>query len=65
VTQLIADYPQIGEVVGQARVSGAIRRFPLRHFPFFLIYREHPDHLEIVALAPTSKKPNYWRSRIS
>jgi toxin ParE1/3/4 len=65
VTQLISDYPQIGEVVRLARVSGVIRRFPLRHFPFFVIYRELADHLEVVALAPTSKKPNYWRSRVS
>jgi hypothetical protein len=46
-------------------VVGAIRRFPLRHFPFFVIYREHQDYLELVALAPASRKPNYWRSRVS
>jgi plasmid stabilization system protein ParE len=65
ITQLISDYPQIGEVVRNSRVRGTIRRFPLRHFPFFVIYREHPDHLELVALAPMSRKPNYWRSRVS
>jgi plasmid stabilization system protein ParE len=65
ITQLISDYPQIGRVVRLSRVRGTIRRFPLRHFPFFVIYREHPDHLELVALAPMRRKPNYWRSRVS
>lgn len=40
-TQLISHYPQIGEIIRTRRVAGAVRRFPLRHFPFFVIYREH------------------------
>lgn len=42
-----------------------VRRVPLRHFPFLLVYREYPDNLEIVALAHTSRKPKYWRSRMA
>lgn len=61
---LISDQPAIGEVVRRLRVRGAIRRVPLRHFPFLLVYREHPDYLEIVALAHTSRKPTYWRDRV-
>ncbi|HUR83349.1 MAG TPA: type II toxin-antitoxin system RelE/ParE family toxin [Thermoanaerobaculia bacterium] len=62
--ELIASRPAIGEAVGRLRVRGSIRRVPLRHFPFLLVYREHPDHLEIVALAHTSRKPRYWRDRL-
>ncbi len=62
VVTLISDYPEIGAVV--RRTGGLVRRFPLRHFPFFLIYRRRGDHLQIVALAHTSRKPNYWRSRL-
>lgn len=47
--ELIATHPAIGEAV--RRTKGAVRRVPLRHFPFFLIYRERGDFLEIVALA--------------
>jgi plasmid stabilization system protein ParE len=61
---LIADHPAIGEVVRRVRARGAVRRVPLRHFPFLLVYREHRDHLEIVALAHTSRKPTYWRDRV-
>ncbi len=59
---LIADHPTIGELV--ARTRGVVRRVPLRHFPFFMIYRPWKNHLQIVALAHTSRKPNYWRSRL-
>jgi plasmid stabilization system protein ParE len=61
---LISSHPDIGEAVGRVRAPGTLRRVPLRHFPFLLVYREHPDHLEIVALAHTSRKPNYWRERL-
>ena len=62
VAELISEHPQIGESV--RRTGGLVRRFPLHDFPFFLVYRERGDHLQIVALAHTSRKPNYWRRRL-
>ena len=62
VVDLISEYPLIGESVRRTR--GLVRRFPLRSFPFFLIYRERSDHLQIIALAHSSRRPNYWRSRL-
>jgi toxin ParE1/3/4 len=62
VAVLISDYPEIGERV--RRMRDVVRRFPLQHFPFFLIYRQFEEHLQIVALAHTSRKPNYWRVRL-
>ncbi|MGH9420934.1 MAG: type II toxin-antitoxin system RelE/ParE family toxin [Thermoanaerobaculia bacterium] len=62
VMNLISEYPSIGEAV--RRTAGKVRRVPLRHFPFFVIYRQQDDGLQIVALAHTSRKPNYWRSRL-
>jgi toxin ParE1/3/4 len=61
---LISSHSEIGEAVRRVRARGTVRRVPLRHFPFLLVYREHPDYLEIVALAHTSRKPNYWRARL-
>jgi len=62
VKELISQHPLIGESVRRTR--GLVRRFPLHDFPFFLIYRERVDHLQIVALAHTSRKPYYWRGRL-
>ncbi len=62
---LISTHPSIGEVVRGVRHPGPVRRIPLRRFPFFLVYREYTDHLEVVALAHTSRKPNYWRGRLT
>lgn len=60
--ELISAHSEIGELVQRTR--GLVRRVPLRHFPFFVIYRQQGDHVQIVALAHTSRKPNYWRSRL-
>lgn len=65
IIRIVGEYPRIGGRVTRPRVRGMVRRFPLRRFPFFIIYREHDNYIEIVALAHMSRKPNYWRSRIS
>jgi toxin ParE1/3/4 len=40
-------------------------RFLLRHFPFVLIYRETASGtIQILAVAHTSRRPNYWKDRI-
>lgn len=62
VIALIADHSSIGEPVHRTR--GLVRRVPLRRFPFFIIYRERDDDVQIIALAHTSRRPNYWRSRL-
>jgi len=45
--------------------SYSTRRFLLRKFPFILIYRERESaDIQIVAVAHTSRKPEYWKSRL-
>ena len=61
---LISNHPAIGEVVRRVRVPQTVRRIPLRHFPFLLIYREFDEYLEVVALAHTSRRASYWRDRL-
>ena len=47
-----------------ARGSFQTRRFLLRRFPYLVIYREKGvDVLEILAVAHTSRKPDYWKGR--
>jgi toxin ParE1/3/4 len=40
------------------------RRFLLRRFPFAVIYREIPSHIQIVAVAHTRRLPYYWKRRV-
>lgn len=41
------------------------RRYLLRRFPFLLIYRERPfDEIQIIAVAHTSRRPGYWKTRL-
>ena len=61
---LISTFPSIGGEVTGLRVEEAVRRVPLRHFPFRLVYRQYPDYLEVVALAHTSREPEYWLGRL-
>ena len=39
------------------------RRYPLLRFPYFLIYREKPRSIEVLAVAHGRRRPGYWRSR--
>ena len=62
---LISENPAIGGLVARSRVSLPVRRVPLRRFPYFVIYRERPQDIQLVAIAHTSRRPGYWRSRNS
>jgi toxin ParE1/3/4 len=39
-------------------------RFPLRRFPYLLIYREKEAVIEILAVAH-GRRPGYWRERLN
>ena len=41
------------------------RRYILHRFPFYLVYRETADRLEIIAVAHGRRKPGYWKNRIA
>lgn len=41
------------------------RRYLLQRFPFYLVYREVPGRLELVAIAHGRRRPGYWKKRIA
>ncbi len=55
---LLCGTPRIGEPL-----DGRHRAFPLRRFPFRLVYRTDDSNLLIVAVAHLRQKPGYWRGR--
>ncbi len=40
------------------------RTFRVKGFPFSLVYRVSTQEVLIVAIAPHSKQPHYWASRV-
>lgn len=48
--------------IGSPYRHGTRRVFP-RDFPHSVVYRETPDSLFILAVAPFRHKPAYWRHR--
>jgi len=39
------------------------RYYLMRRYPFQVIYREHEDHLVIIAVAHAKRQPGYWSNR--
>lgn len=39
------------------------RRYLLRRFPFFVVFREVDDRVQIVAVAHARRQPGYWIGR--
>ena len=56
--ELIAERPEAAPPF-----VGNTRRFLLRRFPFFVVYRVHSGHVQVVAVAHARRRPHYWRER--
>lgn len=59
-TQRAARTPEAG-----APGLGGTRKCRVKGFPFNLYYRRGPEEILVVALAPDSRSPGYWLSRIA
>jgi toxin ParE1/3/4 len=59
IAELLCDTPNIGEAIDARH-----RRFPMRRFPFALIYRIDADVLRVIALSHRRQRPGYWRGRM-
>lgn len=55
---LLTHTPELG-----ATWRGISRRFPLRRFPYNLVYQIKPDELRVIALAHQRRRPSYWKNR--
>jgi plasmid stabilization system protein ParE len=56
---LLSTHPELGRPG-----PGPFRAFPIRRFPYSLVYRFDPDRLEVLALAHHRRHPQYWSGRI-
>lgn len=55
---LLSEQPELG-----VPWRGKVRRFPLRRFPYSIVYDLHTDRIRILAVAHQSRKPGFWRDR--
>jgi len=58
VVALLCDLPDVGEPLDER-----YRRFPLRRFPFGIIYRVDGSRLRIIAFSHRRQRPGYWAKR--
>ena len=59
----IAETPQVGSLVPGVS-DEAIRRRPVRRFPYHVVYMELPDRLQVLAIAHDRRRPRYWEGRL-
>ena len=55
---LLCTHPHLGAAWRNNR-----RRFPLRKFPYSIIYYVRDEELRVIALAHHRRKPTYWTGR--
>lgn len=60
VLELMVAAPSGGTRWGTALV----RTWPVRGFPFLLVYSIEVDHILVVAAAHTKRRPGYWLDRL-
>ena len=56
--ELIAERPEAAPLY-----VGNTRRFLLRRFPFFVVYRVFNQRVQVVAVAHARRRPRYWLPR--
>ncbi len=60
VAGVLAESPGLGSpVVG----SDVLRRWPLRRFPYYVIYQAGERSLLVLAVAHERRRPRYWSGR--
>ncbi len=55
---VLLEQPRLG-----ATWRGKVRRFPLRRFPYSIVYYILESEVRVLAIAHQSRKPGFWRGR--
>lgn len=54
----ILEYPESGRIVARS-----VRRRVVRRFPYAVLYSIQPDHIRVLAVMNSKRRPMYWVSR--
>lgn len=60
----ILRFPRIGALVPRMRADLAVRRAPVKRFPYHVIYLETQAAIRVLAVAHDRRRPGYWKSRL-
>jgi len=41
------------------------RRYLLKKFPYLIVFRQHNDRIQVLAIAHGSRGPRFWRERLA
>ena len=58
VLELLCTHPELGAPWRNGR-----RRFPVRKFPYSIVYYVRGEEIRVIALAHHRRKPGYWAAR--
>ncbi len=54
----IVEFPESGRVL-----AGPVRRRLVRRFPYWVLYSIQPDHIRVLAVMHSRRRPMYWVGR--
>jgi plasmid stabilization system protein ParE len=64
VLATLAEHPEIGPRWEHAGSDDRIRRIPLARYPFVMFYVVGSESVRVLAVAHTSRRPEYWIERL-
>jgi len=65
VGRTIDAHPEAGRLLVPRADGEPVRQFPLKSFPYVLVYLPQQRPILIVAVAHTRRMPQYWAERVS
>lgn len=60
----IVDQPQAAARIPRIPAELPVRRFPVKRFPYHVVYLEAQSAIRILAIAHDRRKPGYWKNRL-
>ena len=60
----VAETPQAWPLARDVPPHLRVRKFPLRRFPYSIVFVELDDEIRVLAIAHGSRQPGYWRTRL-
>ena len=56
--------PSAGAPVPRVPADLAVRRAPVKRFPYHIVYLKTEAAIRVLAIAHDRRKPGYWRNRV-